>query len=349
MGSFLFYAMALLIGTILGMAWIYWINGRNIVMRFVIFAGPPMYFAMVGTYLAYVVFPGHHIIQAVIYVSLVILTVFALEGVGRFLMRPLIMNMKGVLKTGEELVEVSDIGLKRSTQLTLSSQEQMKVVSEIEETIQKLEDLSDLHRKHAETTKNHVAETVSISREGKEEISRLTESVYRIEEGSDEITSITKTIDEISFQTNLLSLNASVEAARAKEAGLGFSIVADEVRSLSRKVSEAARMTTDILERNRQEVKNSREMTEAVAELFEKLSRSINQTDTLSDDVSSASHEQYQYVSEAARLLKGISGRIRHDANESQQSEEDSRDLSDKSAVLQDIARGFSKLIKGKE
>ena len=225
----------------------------------------------------------------------------------------------------------------------------MEAVAEIEDTIQKLKDLSDLYRKNAASTKDHVAETVNISKKGIKEINQLTESVYRIEQGSDEIVSITKTIDEISFQTHLLSLNASVEAARAREAGLGFSIVADEVRSLSRKVSEAAQTTTDILKRNREEVENSRKVTEAVVQLFELLNKSINYTDTLADDVSTASQEQYEYVAKSVRLLDSISEQIRHNVDKSQQSEKDSRDLSEKSTTLQDVARGFSRLIKGKE
>jgi len=337
------------LGTLLGMALIYQVNGRNIVMRFVIFAGPLMYLAMIGTYLAYVQFPGHYVIQAIIYVLLILLSIVALEGVGRFLMRPLIMNMKKVLKTGERLVMTSDDGLRRSKDLTISSRKQMEAVAEIEDTIQKLKDLSDLYRKNAASTKDHVAETVNISKKGIKEINQLTESVYRIEQGSDEIVSITKTIDEISFQTHLLSLNASVEAARAREAGLGFSIVADEVRSLSRKVSEAAQTTTDILKRNREEVENSRKVTEAVVQLFELLNKSINYTDTLADDVSTASQEQYEYVAKSVRLLDSISEQIRHNVDKSQQSEKDSRDLSEKSTTLQDVARGFSRLIKGKE
>ncbi len=348
MGSFLFAAIILLFGTILGMTWIYWINGRNIVMRFIIFAGPLIYLAMIGTYLVFVVFPGHYLAQMVIYVVLIILAVFALEGVGRFLMRPLIMNMMMVLKTGEELVGTSETGLRRNQNLTASGRHQIEAIVEIEETIQRLHKLSELHREHATETKNNAVNTVEISKKGIKEISMLDESVRRIEEGSNEITSITKTIDEISFQTHLLSLNASVEAARAKEAGLGFSVVADEVRSLSRKVSEAARMTTDILERNRKEVEDSRKFTSAVADLFESLNQSINHSDKLADEISAASQEQYEYVSRSVWLLDNVSERIRSNAVESQKSEEDSKDLSDKSTTLQNVAREFSRLIKGK-
>ena len=87
-----------------------------------------------------------------------------------------------------------------------------------------------------------------------------------ISEKSSEIYKIVKTIEDIAFQTNILALNASVEAARVGELGAGFAVVAREIRNLADKTSLASKNTTALIKESVSAVKNGEKVARAMAD-----------------------------------------------------------------------------------
>jgi methyl-accepting chemotaxis protein len=150
-----------------------------------------------------------------------------------------------------------------------------------------------------------VAETVAIITELEVNISQASNSITQLDERSDNIGNIVSTIDGIAEQTNLLALNAAIEAARAGEQGRGFAVVADEVRSLAQRTQDA-----------------TREISQLVADL-QKDSRDArgimsNSTDKASDSVTSAEKTQalLKTVSDKITLISTMNLEIAHAANE---------------------------------
>ena len=131
---------------------------------------------------------------------------------------------------------------------------------------------------------------------GDETMTQLTAAMRGINESSGEISKIIKVIEEIAFQTNLLALNAAVEAARAGEHGKGFAVVADEVRNLSQRAAQAARETARLIEGSVGRAKEGDEVARAVAEALSGIVGDVTQATELMNDIARASDEQAQGV-----------------------------------------------------
>jgi DNA repair exonuclease SbcCD ATPase subunit len=123
--------------------------------------------------------------------------------------------------------------------------------SSLEETSSSLEELDSMTRRNSENSQKAselAKETRLAADQGSADAQSMGAALEAVEASSDDIAKIIRTIDEIAFQTNILALNAAVEAARAGEAGMGFGVVAEEVRRLAQRSAKAAKETAVIIE-----------------------------------------------------------------------------------------------------
>ena len=127
---------------------------------------------------------------------------------------------------------------------------------------------------------------------GKELATKTADSMEDINETVITINDAISVIDQIAFQTNILSLNAAVEAATAGEAGKGFAVVAAEVRNLASRSAEAAREIKNLVETATIKTNEGKEISSSMIEGFKELEINIEQTSQLIDDVSNAAQEQ---------------------------------------------------------
>jgi methyl-accepting chemotaxis protein len=127
---------------------------------------------------------------------------------------------------------------------------------------------------------------------GKDLATKTADSMKDINETVITINDAISVIDQIAFQTNILSLNAAVEAATAGEAGKGFAVVAAEVRNLASRSAEAAKEIKNLVESATIKANEGKEISSSMIEGFKELETNIEQTSHLIDDVSNAAQEQ---------------------------------------------------------
>ena len=193
--------------------------------------------------------------------------------------------------SGADQISTSALALADGSQKqTAAIQDLLDSVNLIHERSTKASDNTKLAFESAHGTKDSV-------QDGSEAIKSMTETMSKIKASSESISKIIDVITNIAFQTNLLALNASVEAARAGEHGRGFSVVADEVRSLASRSQQSATETANIIGEDLNQVAEGLRSTANVVEAFDVISKSIDEISNLITEISDISIEQLEAIS----------------------------------------------------
>lgn len=218
------------------------------------------------------------------------------------------------------LAEAAELVSSASREVAEGASEQAAGIEEITST---LEEIASMTRRNAENS----AVALGSGKEAREALGtasrNMTETMNAMEKirsSGEETGKIIKTIDEIAFQTNLLALNAAVEAARAGEAGLGFAVVAQEVRNLAMRVAEAAKTTEGLLKTTVNQINTGSDLLKETRAAFDTAVDLNEKTGAVMAEITGASQEQSRGVAEIAKALSQVEAVIQQNASSSQES-----------------------------
>ncbi|MFY4759138.1 methyl-accepting chemotaxis protein [Aliarcobacter butzleri] len=195
-------------------------------------------------------------------------------------------------RNGLTLEDSSHILLENVNKLNISSNE---AAASLEETAAAIEEITSNIRNTTQniskmaTLSNQVTKSVN---QGESLANKTTNAMDEINNQVNLINDAISVIDNIAFQTNILSLNAAVEAATAGEAGKGFAVVAQEVRNLASRSAEAAREIKSIVENATIKANEGKDISKNMIEGYVGLTKDIQQTITLIQDIEMSSKEQ---------------------------------------------------------
>lgn len=195
----------------------------------------------------------------------------------------------------------------QSGQLHHASMEQTEAAAHLVNEVSAVKDrLADVTHS-TDQTRERTEEIARKIQNTNEQMQSLTGAMNDIQNNAGEITKIAKAIQDIAFQTNILALNASVEAARAGAAGKGFSVVANEVKQLAAKSGEAAQAAAHMVENTREIIHTGAALTAETAQSLEEISTVSSQIGQITHQLSSDVQEQRSALSHMEEKIETIS------------------------------------------
>lgn len=293
---------------------------------------------------------GRNITSPYVILGLIV-TIIISQGVAYLVTKSVTGSVKKIIQdltlTAGNLEAISSEMTNNGRKLAEGTTQQ---AASIQETSSTLEESASMIHQTTQNTKeadNLARQTKEAANKGNVEMRDMLGSMEELKKSSSEIGKIIKVIDEIAFQTNILSLNAAVEAARAGDAGKGFAVVAEEVRNLAQRSAQAAKDTAVIIESNISLSEKCLKITEQVNGSLNEINDETRKVSELLNEISTASQEQEIGINQINQAIGQMETVLQNNASTAQDSASSAEQLSTYSDSMKQIVNALIAYIEG--
>ncbi len=248
----------------------------------------------------------------------------------------------------EQLSETAEQVARSSSQMSDSSQavaqgsaEQATAIEELAANVQSITHVVGENTESVLTVNSNTSDVLGAVEESSDSIARTVRAIEEIKDNAQSISQLANSIEDISFQTNILALNASVEAARAGDAGRGFAIVAEEIRRLASQVSEASRAADELAGRAIENVEAGSELIGSASSNMEEAVTSIEDIKTAMSSIAHASEQQLEAVAQIQESMDSLSQVVQENSAASEESAVIGEELADRANELKHLIGRF--------
>ena len=223
-----------------------------------------------------------------------------------------------------------------SQALAQGSTQQASAIEQITASMNEIAKETNENATQATTGNKLIHEVGEEAKNGNEQMHNMIEAMNDINTSSHNISKVIKVIDDIAFQTNILALNATVEAARAGAHGKGFAVVAEEVKNLAEKSAAAANETAEMIQSSIDKVEEGVKIADETAASLTKIVESLENVVEIISGIATTSNEQATAVAQINQAIMQVSQVIQTNSATSEQCASASEELANQSQALRD-------------